>query len=75
MEKKNIVFIAKSLDGYIAGKNGELDWLHSFPNPDNIDMGFDALIDEVDAIVMGKTTFETVINFGGAWPYKNLFLY
>ncbi|MDA9773815.1 dihydrofolate reductase family protein [Saprospiraceae bacterium] len=70
MIKKNIVFIAKSLDGFIAGKNGELDWLHATPNPDNNGMGFFALMDEVDAIVMGRTTFETVLGFGGEWPYK-----
>ncbi len=70
MKKKNIVFIAKSLDGFIAGKNGELDWLHSIPNPDNNDMGFNHLIDEIDAIVMGRTTFETVCGFEVDWPYR-----
>lgn len=68
--KKNIVFIAKSLDGYIAGKNGELDWLHAIPNPENNDMGYTALMEEIDAIVMGRTTFETVCGFGGDWPYS-----
>ena len=68
--KKNIVFIAKSLDGYIAGKNGELDWLHAIPNPENNDMGYTALMEEIDAIVMGRTTFETVLGFGIEWPYK-----
>ena len=67
--KKNIVFIARSLDGYIAGKNGELDWLHAIPNPDNIDMGYNSLMEEIDAIVMGRTTFETVLGFGIEWPY------
>lgn len=75
MKKKNIVFIAKSLDGFIAGKNGELDWLHSIPNPENNDMGFNDLMDEVDAIVMGRITYETVINFGVEWPYiKHVFV-
>jgi dihydrofolate reductase len=69
MEKKNIVFIAKSLDGYIAGKNGELDWLESIPNPDNVEMGFASLMQEIDAIVMGRTTFEVVCHFSGDWPY------
>jgi dihydrofolate reductase len=68
--KKNIVFIAKSLDGYIAGKNGELDWLNSTPNPDNSDMGFVDLMGEIDAVVMGRTTYETVIGFNVEWPYK-----
>ena len=75
MEKKNIVFIAKSLDGFIAGENGELDWLESIPNPENIDLGFVPLLQEIDAIVMGKTTFEVVCNFGGEWPYsKHVFV-
>ena len=75
MDKKNIVFIAKSLDGYIAGKDGELDWLHAIPNPDNIDMGFIPLMEEIDAIVMGRTTFDVVCGFGGEWPYsKHVFV-
>ena len=70
MEKKNIVFIAKSLDGYIAGPNGELDWLELIPNPENKDLGFLSLMEEVDAIVMGRSTFDVVCNFDGDWPYS-----
>ena len=40
MNKKNRVFIAPSIEGYIANKNGGIDWLHSIPNPDDEDMGF-----------------------------------
>ncbi|MGB0404203.1 MAG: dihydrofolate reductase family protein [Salibacteraceae bacterium] len=75
MKPKNIVFIAQSLDGFIADKNGSIDWLNSIPNPDQNDMGYLALIEEIDAIVMGKTTFETVCGFGGDWPYtKHVFV-
>ena len=75
MTKKNIVFIARSLDGFIAGKNGELDWLHAIPNPEQIDMGYNQLMAEIDAIVMGRTTFETVLGFGIEWPYtKHVFV-
>lgn len=66
----NIVFIATSLDGYIADKHGGLDWLQSVPNPDNIDMGFGPLMERVDALVMGRNTLEVVLSFGVEWPYS-----
>jgi dihydrofolate reductase len=69
MNKKNSVFIATSLDGYIADKNGGTDWLHSVPNPDNNDMGYAKFISQVDALVMGRKTFETVVGFDVDWPY------
>jgi dihydrofolate reductase len=69
MSKKNSVFIATSLDGYIADKNGGLDWLQSIPNPDNDDMGYVEFNKEIDALVMGRTTFETVLGFDVEWPY------
>ncbi|MDW3195342.1 MAG: dihydrofolate reductase family protein [Cytophagales bacterium] len=65
----NTVFIATSLDGYISDKHGGIDWLHSIPNPDQDDMGYNELIARVDALVMGRTTFETVCGFDIPWPY------
>lgn len=70
MDNKNKVFIATSLDGYIADKNGGLDWLQSIPNPDNDDMGYVEFTNGIDALVMGRTTFETVIGFDVPWPYN-----
>lgn len=70
MEKKNSVFIATSLDGYIADKNGEIDWLHSIPNPDQVDLGYLEFMEHIDALVMGRTTFETVCGFDMDWPYQ-----
>lgn len=72
---KNIVYIAKSIDGFIAGPNGELDWLNATPNPTNNDMGFGALMQEVDCLIMGRNTFDMICNFGGGWPYcKHVFV-
>ena len=68
-QKENIVFIASSIDGYIADKNGGIDWLNEIPNPDKIDMGYHNFIAQIDALVMGRTTFETVLSFGIDWPY------
>jgi len=69
-EKKNSVFIATSLDGYIADKNGGIDWLDTFPEINNIDSGYKKFISQIDALVMGRLTFEKVLSFGIDWPYK-----
>ncbi len=69
MKKKNIVYIAKSLDGFIADKNESLDWLEIIPNPKGSDMGFMAFMGSIDGIVMGRNTFEMVAGFDGDWPY------
>lgn len=71
----NIVFIATSLDGYIADEQGGIDWLHAIPDPEKTDMGFDSLMTRIDGLVMGRNTFEKVLSFGIDWPYsKPVFL-
>ena len=64
----NIIYIATSLDGFIARKDGNIDWLMEIPNPDNSDYGFSSFIDSIDGIIMGKNTFEVVVSFN-QWPY------
>ena len=66
---KNIVYIATSIDGYIATPEGGLDWLENLPNPGNNDFGFNDFMNTIDAIVMGRNTFEKVLLFG-SWPYN-----
>ncbi|GAA3895207.1 dihydrofolate reductase family protein [Leifsonia kafniensis] len=61
------VFIATSLDGFIAGENGELDWLTD-ENDTLGETGYDEFFASVDALVIGRKTFETVLGFG-EWPY------
>jgi dihydrofolate reductase len=70
MEKKNSVYIATSLDGYIADKDGGIAWLDSIAIPENEDMGYMAFMNRIDALVMGRATFETVMGFDVDWPYK-----
>jgi len=65
----NIVYIATSLDGYIADKNGSVDWLHATPNPDGSDLGYSNFIERIDALVMGRNTLDMVLNFDCDWPY------
>ncbi len=64
----NYVFIATSLDGYIATSDGGIDWLSEIPNPEQSDYGYAEFTSKIDAIVMGRITFEKVLTFG-AWPY------
>lgn len=67
---KNLVYIATSLDGYIADKNGGLEWLDKIPVDKGVDMGYHAFMERVDALVMGRNTFETVLSFDVEWPYQ-----
>jgi len=64
----NTVYIATSLDGYIARKDGGIDWLTEIPNPEQSDYGFSAFMERMDGIVMGRKTFELVRTFY-PWPY------
>lgn len=65
---KNIIYIATSIDGFIARKDGNIDWLMEIPNPEGSDFGFNDFIKDIDAIVMGRNTFEFVEKFD-KWPY------
>lgn len=69
MENRNSIYLATSLDGFIATKSGGLDWLDTVPNPQGHDMGFAKFMDRIDALVMGRATFEVVGGFEGDWPY------
>jgi dihydrofolate reductase len=66
---KNIIYIAVSLDGYIASEDGGIEWLMDIPNPDGSDYGFGEFMEAIDAVVMGRNTFEQVLTFG-QWPYN-----
>jgi dihydrofolate reductase len=59
------VFIATSLDGFIARPNGDLDWL---PPGGGEEHGYEAFMATVDALVIGRKTYETVLAFD-TWPY------
>jgi dihydrofolate reductase len=61
------VFIAASLDGFIARTDGSLDWLSIVERPGE-DYGYRAFIDDVDALVLGRRTYESVLRFD-SWPY------
>jgi dihydrofolate reductase len=59
------IFIGTSLDGFIARPNGALDFL---PPDGGEPHGYNEFIASVDALVIGRNTFETVLAFP-EWPY------
>src|ERR1700739_2088216 len=61
------VFVGTSLDGFIARPNGAFDFL---PEGGGEPHGYDEFIASVDALVIGRNTFETVLPFP-PWPYGN----
>lgn len=65
---KASIYIATTIDGFIARTNGELDWLGEPPYEDGEDYGYKKFMDSVDVLVMGRNTFEMVLSFG-EWPY------
>lgn len=66
---KASVFIATSLDGFIARENGDLDWLPTGHGDGGEDYGYKAFMETVDVLIMGRNTYEKVLTFG-AWPYE-----
>lgn len=62
------IFIATSLDGFVARNNHKLDWLMK-QKTQGEEHGYNEFVDNIDVIVMGKGSYENVLSFG-EWPYK-----
>ena len=67
-KRKVRVYIAASLDGYIAHSDGNIDWLDSVARPDE-DYGYAAFIETIDTVIMGRKTYTKVLSFGGEFPH------
>lgn len=63
-----LVYIGTSLDGFIARKDGDIDWLTQYGNNEAIE-AYNQFMSRVDAIVIGRGTFEKVLSFP-SWPYE-----
>ena len=62
-------YVATSLDGFIAKPDGSVDWL-SCVEAEGEDYGYANFFDSIDGLLMGRATFEQIMNFG-RWPYGN----
>ncbi|MEL6770847.1 MAG: dihydrofolate reductase family protein [Bacteroidota bacterium] len=61
-----VLFIATSLDGFVADADGGVDWLFT-----DADYGYTDFFDTVGALAMGRTTFDQILGFG-PWPYGDV---
>lgn len=74
------VFIATSVDGYIATKSGDIDWLEKAGNVDAemgelSDMGFNNYVSSVDCMIMGRKCMDKISSFNltpEQWPYGDI---
>jgi dihydrofolate reductase len=70
--RKVILYIATSLDGFIARQDGNIDWLTDFPALDGEDYGYKDLIASIDATLSGNRTYQQMLGFEGGFPYPEL---
>ena len=62
--RKLILYIATSLDGFIADEKGKVDWLFQTG-----DYGYKKFLNSVDTLLIGNATYKQILTFG-KWPYK-----
>ncbi|NQV72434.1 dihydrofolate reductase [bacterium] len=65
---KASIYIATSVDGFIARTDGSLDWMPQF-GASGEDYGYHSFMESVDALVMGRKTYDKILSFGVNWPY------
>ena len=69
--KKIKLYIACSIDGYIARTDGDLDWLMEYPINSETNYGYDDFYQSVDTVIMGGRTYRDILNMDVIWPYKD----
>lgn len=69
--RKIILYIATSLDGYIADSTGDLEWLTAFSNPENSDYGYGDFYSGIQTLIMGRKTYQSVVDMNIPWPYTD----
>lgn len=69
-QRKLVLYIAMSLDGYIAGENDDISWL-SIVEQEGEDYGYFEFIKTVDTVIMGRKTYDKVLSFGIDFPHSD----
>lgn len=73
--KKIILYIAASIDGYIADRHGTVEWLEDFPITSEMNYGYDEFMASIDSILMGGRSYREVLNMEAIGHYKNQQIY
>lgn len=68
-DRKIILYIATSLDGYIAREDHDISWLSIVENSEE-DYGYTRFVEDIDTIIMGRKTYDKVNSFGIEFPHK-----
>jgi dihydrofolate reductase len=63
------LYIATSLDSFIARENGSIDWLTEYENSPKTDYGYSEFYKSIGTVLMGRKTYKQVLGFGD-WPYE-----
>ncbi len=71
IKRKTVIFSAMSLDGFIAKPNGDIDWLFDIPNLDKTDHGYSSFYQKIDTTIIGRKTYEKIINRRDQFPYPD----
>lgn len=73
MNRKVVLYISMSLDGFITDKNDDLSWL-SLVEKDGMDYGYSSMIERSDTYIVGKKTYDVVLGLtGGKFPQAQQF--
>jgi dihydrofolate reductase len=74
---KIILYIATSLDGFIADINGGVDWLpHPKDDAEIEAVGYKDLMERIDTILMGSRSYKQILSFGDwGWPDKHTYVF
>lgn len=77
MMNKIILYIATSKDGFIADKNGGVDWLPQLKDDHDLEVvGYKDLMERIDTILMGSASYKQIIGFGDwGWPDKQTYVF
>jgi len=68
-KRKVVLYIAESLDGFIAKEDNDISWLSIVEKP-NEDYGYNDFVNTIDTVIMGRKTYDKVLSFGMEFPHK-----